>query len=512
MTTNSTTTNTTTTTANYARLILDRLDADEADHIVCTDSTRGYTAPEFAIRIRRFRRDLAQQGIGGGHLIALVAPNTTDALAIRYAAGLRGSATVLCPNADTPARLNAFLAAIDPHAVVVFDPAVAATVTDPEHRRLILVGGPDGDLRSDREPGDDEAENIAVAPSDPCVLVATGGTTGVSKASVRDVAAYLRLIDGPADPTRRQLVCTPLAYIAQTAADQTLLAGGVVFLHDTFDPRLVLEAIDHDRITHLALVEPLLVELVDCPARPGHDLSSLRAISHVGADAPPELRHRLLTALGPNVLVHVYGASEFGPACVLAGADYALDRPDLLGSAGRAIPGVEVRVVDETGTPLDPGQLGRIEVRSPGAASTYRGSRAESVRFQDDGWFRGSDFGEIDASGYLRVRGREGDRRMIDGRPTWPVDIENALSSHPAVRYAVAVPADATSFAAWVVLAPGSVIDDDELRQHLCAVGGPQFASIPVTSVPTMPVTEQGKPDRHALLHGVGVTADQPAL
>ncbi|MFC6712661.1 class I adenylate-forming enzyme family protein [Branchiibius cervicis] len=498
--------------ASHARLTLDRLDADAPDRIVCTDSTGPHTAADFATQIRRFRRALTRQGIGHGHIVALIAPNTAAAVAIRFAAGLRGAVTVLCPDADTPTRLNAFLAAIDPQTIVVFDAAVAATIADAENRRILLADGPDGIVAADDEVGEDEKENVAVAPDDHFVLVATGGTTGVSKASIRDAATYLRLINGPSDPTRRQLVCTPLAYIAQTAVDQTLLAGGVVVLHDSFDPRHVLQSIDRDRITHVALVEPLLVELVDCPQRSAHDLSSLRAIIHVGADAPPELRHRLLTALGPGVLVHVYGASEFGPACVLAGNDYSLDRPDLLGSAGRPLPGFEVRVVDESGELIGPGQIGRIEVRSPSAASGYRGSPTESDRFGADGWFHGSDFGELDAAGYLHVRGRGTDRRMIDGRPTWPVDIENPLCSHPAVRYAVAAPVDATSFAAWVVLAPGQAISDVELRRYLCAVGGPQFASVPVTSVPVIPVTEQGKPDRQTLLRGGGFSAGRLPL
>ncbi|AZG44565.1 class I adenylate-forming enzyme family protein [Gordonia insulae] len=488
----------------HAQLILDRLD-EAGDLMVCADATRRCTADEFAREIRSFRHTLAARGVKRGELVALIAPNTVTALAVRFAASLTGAVTVVCPGADSPDRLNAFLSGLDPATVVVFEAGAAADITAVAADRIWDATDPMPDLCAAEDP----AAEVSVRADDPCILVATGGTTGTSKSSIRDFAAYRHLIGGPSSPTRRQLVCTPLAYIAQTAVDQTLLAGGVVFLHDRFDPHEVLESIERDRITHIALVEPLLVELVDCPTRPDHDLSSLQAVTHVGADAPPELRHRLLTALRPGVLAHVYGASEFGPACALAGADYSLDRPDLLGSAGRALPGVEVRIVDDAGRAMDHGRLGRIEVRSPGAATAYWGARAERDRFHSDGWFRSSDFGEIDEEGYLRVRGREADRRVIDGVPLWPLDIENAMSGHPAVRYAVAAPLDSETadFAVWVVLAPGSGINEQDLRSHLVAVGGPRLADVHLQRVLTMPVTAQGKPDRRRLLSQIGVTS-----
>src|SRR6202012_6106306 len=118
-------------------------------------------------------------------------------------------------------------------------------------------------------------------------------------ASRRTFAAWLRMLAAPPQPERRQLICTPLAYIGQVFADQTLLGGGRVVLQDRFEPADVLRVIEAERITHVGLVDPLLVDLADPPDRAVRDLSSLVAASHIGAPAAANLRRRLLGQLGP---------------------------------------------------------------------------------------------------------------------------------------------------------------------------------------------------------------------
>ena len=99
----------------------------------------------------------------------------------------------------------------------------------------------------------------------------------------------------------------PLAYVSQVLADQVLIGGGTVVLCERFEPRIVLETIERERITHLGLVEPALVELIDCPDLRHRDLSSLVAITHIGADAPANLRRRLLERSGPILVAPVRG-------------------------------------------------------------------------------------------------------------------------------------------------------------------------------------------------------------
>ncbi len=121
-------------------------------------------------------------------------------------------------------------------------------------------------------------------------------------------------------------------------------------------------------------VEPQLFELMDHPDIAHRDLSSLRAITHAGASAPPTLRRRARERLGA-VLAHVYGASETGIVSALSPAEHDLARPNLFSCAGGIHPGVDVRFRRNDGTLADPGETGSIQMRFPAMAGGYRNAR-----------------------------------------------------------------------------------------------------------------------------------------
>lgn len=262
-----------------------------------------------------------------------------------------------------------------------------------------------------------------------------------------------------------------------------------------FDPAEVLRTIAAERITHLGLVEPALVELIDHPDFLSTDVSSLVAISHIGANAPANLRRRLLERAGP-VLAHPYGASEAGMISALAAPEYDLTHPELLSTAGRPLPGVEVHVQQGDGTPAGAGEPGVIVVRTPAAAEGYDVETA-SVPFID-GWYHTGDLGLLDGDGYLHVRGRQQDLRRIAGHAVLPLDVSNALCSHPHVQYAVTVPAnaDAGGFGSVVRLVPGAAVSDSDLQAFVRERYGRHLMPEVIRLRDQVPVTEQGKPHR----------------
>jgi fatty-acyl-CoA synthase len=264
-------------------------------------------------------------------------------------------------------------------------------------------------------------------------------------------------------------------------------------LREHFDAGAVLETIERERITHLCVVEPWLVELADHPDVDRRELSSLVAISHIGAAAAPSLRRRILRRLGP-VLAHPYGASEAGIVCLLAGAEYSLERPELLGTVGRPLPGAQVFVERSDGTDAAVGEPGLVAVRSTGIAAGYIVAPADSG-FRNGKYYTG-DIALFDAEGYVHLRGRAKDARRFGARTVFPVDVQDALCEHPEVRYAVAVPTE-TGFLAAVLLRSGATVGSAELRDWLATRG----EVVPETFLflDRMPVTEQGKPDRNAI-------------
>lgn len=485
---------------SYVDDIVGLLDRD-ADRVVLEDDVRTYSGGEFAALIRQLTAALSRHGVTHGRRVALVAPITATALAARYAAARLGASTVFCPDAGSPERLSIFLSRIDAKTLIVL-PETGRAAGIGGDLRMLAVGAVDGldDLLDGPSPDADEHDvRSTVSGDDECALVATGGTTGISKASIRTFDEYRRLVDLGPTPGRRQLVCTPLAYIAQTMVDTVLLGGGTVVLRDIFTPDVVIDAMEQTAVTHVALVEPLVVELVDSDRLPGADLSSVEAISHVGADAAPALRARLVDRVGRPVLVNPYGASEFGVVSALSGDDYSATSPHLA-SSGRPLPVAEVAIVDDTGQPCAVGEVGHIRVRTRAQAHGYSVAPAESG-FRDDGWFATGDDGFIDDAGYLTIRGRAADRREVDGAGWYPVDVQQALCSHGLVRYAVAVPAPdgcATAFGAAVIVDPTAAVTVALLSEFLAEIAS-QFAETPLVLVDSMPTTEQGKPHRAAI-------------
>ena len=471
------------------------------------------TGAELLAATHRYARALAGLGIGTGDIVAQYAPNRPDALAVRWATHLIDAGAVYLsapPGAERRARQ---LQQIDPRLVVVF-PQTADRLPQTT-APVAAVGAVDGvalrlDELADAQSSDPFASRSNLA--DLGTVASSGGTTGIPKSSIRDVAAWARALITPHRPERRQLVSGPEAYLSQILVAQTLIGGGTVVLRDDSEPAALLAQIEAERITDLFLVEPQLVALMDHPDVAHRDLSSLQTLTHIGASAPPTLRRRARGRLGP-VLQHTYGASEMGIVSALRPAEYDPDDPERATSAGRIVPGVEVRFRRDDGA-LDPA-AGCIEVRSPAMAHGYRNRPQEQALHFVDGWYRTFDLGRLAADGHLHILGRAADCALVEGRLVTPTGVEDTLMRLPTVRYAVVVAdlADGRRVAAvqsWAaVVADAAPVDVQACRDAVAAEhGGTVAASLVVVPVDDIPLTEQGKPDRAAI---TSPTAAPPA-
>jgi len=266
-------------------------------------------------------------------------------------------------------------------------------------------------------------------------------------------------------------------------------------LHDAYDAVATLAAIERERITHLFLVEPQLFDLVDHPDLARHDLTSLRAVTHIGSAAAPVLRRRARRRLGP-VVTHAYGASEVGIVSTLGPAGH--DRPARFRSAGPIRPGVDVRFRRSDGT-LD-AREGAVEVRSPAMARGYRSRPDEDAAHFVDGWYRTGDLARLDDDGMLCVLGRAAD--VGEPGAATPTDLQDTVCRQPGVRYAELVPDPDRG--AWVAAAeawPGAAVDVEACRVAVAAEHGPDVAAaLRFLPVERVPLTEQGKPNRRAIL------------
>jgi fatty-acyl-CoA synthase len=457
-------------------------------------------AGDLLAAIHRHARVLDGLGIGPGDLVAIYASNRPESLVVRYATHVVGAGSVYLSAPPDPAVRARMLVDFDPRLVVV-EPATAHLLPETT-APVAAVGGPVPGvaLRLDEQALAQPADPVAprARPGDLAVVVSSGGTTGVPKGSVRDVTAWAASVRVPHRPERRQLADGKLAYLTQVLVDQTLLGGGTVVLQDVVEPSLVLATIETERITDLFLVEPQLFELMDHPDVERRDLSSLRTLTHIGAAAAPVLRRRARARLGA-VIAHTYGASEMGIVSALAPSEHDLDHLDRFTSAGRIVPGVEVRF-RRPDAGLDPA-WGRIEVRSPAMASGYRHRPVEEAANFVDGWYRTGDLGHLDDEGFLHVLGRAVDCEEVDGRLVTVVGLQDTLCRLEQVRYAVVVVDLALSRRIVAAVPwPGGAIDAAACVAAVRAEHGDAVAdTLVVLPLDRVPLTEQGKPDRPAI-------------
>src|ERR1700749_714611 len=242
-----------TTFRTYVEVLLDQLEK-RADGTVLRYLDADVSGHAFSASIYRHARALATLGIGRGSLVALFAPNCPDALAIRYAANLLGAASMFLPAIASAQHRAAFLSRLQPTLLIAFAQTAHLVPAGVGPRGGHVDAGPAGS-RFDRLARVQSAlpMRCCAMPDDLAVIVSSGGSTGVPKASRRSFAVYSAMVSAPSREDRRQLVNGALAYLSQVLVDNTLLGGGTVVLKPCHHPAQTLETIEAERITDVLL-------------------------------------------------------------------------------------------------------------------------------------------------------------------------------------------------------------------------------------------------------------------
>ncbi|WP_157219379.1 AMP-binding protein [Flavisphingomonas formosensis] len=273
--------------------------------------------------------------------------------------------------------------------------------------------------------------------------VYTSGTTGRPKGAMLSHRNMLALrapgyraglpwFPGRTDTT---LAILPVAHIAGTAyALFGLYGGGRIVIGREFSPALTLELIARQHVSHMLLAPAAMRQILDHPAAGATDLSSLRVITYGASPIPEELLRRALATFGCG-FVQMYGMSEAaGGVVALSPEDHLSGIADRLRSAGRAMPGVEVAILDEAGRIAPTGGPGEILIRSAAVMPGYwRLPEATAAAITPEGWLRTGDVGRIDAEGYVYVLDRTKDMIVSGGENIYPAEVENAIFGHPDV-------------------------------------------------------------------------------
>lgn len=333
----------------------------------------------------------------------------------------------------------------------------------------------------------------------------TGGTTGKSKCAQYTMENWLACrnscyFEGEQiyEADSRCLQMAPISHGAGMALLPALFRGGCTVTQNAPDLAQWCRNVEAEQITVSALVPTLLYWLLDLPETRAHDLSSLRTICYGAAPMSPVKLERAQQQFG-NIFVQVYGSTEcLQNVAMLTKADHlTAAQSGHLASAGRIASDVEVRIVDDAGNDVTPGATGEIWIRSRATVCGYLNNPEGTAGEFADGFWKSGDLGYVDKQGFLYIVDRKKDVIITGGFNVYAVEVEAALSSHPAVAISsvVGVPHDEWGEAvhAEVVLRAGASVAAEELIEHVKLSLGRFKAPKSITFVDTLPVSAVGK-------------------
>lgn len=442
-----------------------------------------HTYGELRDQVAAMRGALVELGIGRGDRVALLCGNTVEFVVSYFACLGRGIVCVpLNPTAPAP-ELQRELSVVGARAVVLAPSAVGGwSSVDrsalPHLANVIATGGEVAQaLRFTDLITHAPAPIIDLESEDLAVMLFTSGTAGSPKAAMLshgnlqsnlDQLKQVRKLDG----TDVVYGVLPLFHIfgLNVVLAYSLMRGSSIVLVERFDPMTAVETIRDRKVTLIPGAPPLWMAFEQMPNLPKESFSLVRT-ALTGASKMPEHTTRALYERFGLLVTEGYGLTECSPVVTTTtdvDRDTALAK---IGSIGRVLPGVEVRVVDENGDDVLRGDSGEIWVRGPNVFRGYfEDPEATARALTSDGWLRTGDVAVVDDDGFLYLVDRAKDLIIVSGFNVYPAEVEEAILEHPAVAQAAVVgvehPHTGEAVRAYVVLRASQSLDEDALIDH----------------------------------------------
>ena len=311
---------------------------------------------------------------------------------------------------------------------------------------------------------------------DPINIQYTSGTTGRPKGATlshRSILNNARFVGDACAYTEEDRVCIPIPFYHCFGMVMGNLACSVfgatmVVPSPTFDPEAVLRALQDERCTSLYGVPTMFVAQLGHPGLADFDLSSMRTGIMAGSPCPTEVMRRVIDDMGMGEVTIAYGMTETSPVSTQTSTDDSVEHR--VSTVGRVLPHVESKIVDpDTGELVPRGEGGEYCTRGYHVMLGYWNDPEKTADAIDaDGWMHSGDLATMDDDGYVNIVGRIKDMIIRGGENIYPREIEEFLCSHPAIADAqvIGVPDEkyGEELMAWVQLAPGGELTEDELR------------------------------------------------
>ncbi len=441
------------------------------DRVGLVDASTGerFTYATLDDRANRMARLLARQGVTNGSRVAVVSRNRPAFVDLFFGCGKTGGVLAPVSHRLAPPEQVELLDRIDPDLLVVEYPFLepvreALARSDSAMAESVMVLPPrESDPGEETVPDSDEWENLLAArptdPSpvdraplaldDPCLFLHTGGSTGTPKETVITHGNVLwNSINTITAWGLREDDITPMVFPMFHTGGWNVITvplwhmGGTVLIAREVTPQDVLRQISAERATVLVAVPAVLRAMTEAEEWAETDLSSLRFVKSGGGPC----RDAVLESWWDRgvELSQGYGLTECGPNNFAMPDGWPREKA---GSVGVPAMHVDARIVNTDGDPVEPGEIGELELASPHAAAEYWEDPVETEAAfgptrEDDagGWVSTGDLVRRDAAGYYYIEGRKKNMFVSGGENVYPAEVENAIADHPGVREVVVVP------------------------------------------------------------------------
>lgn len=428
---------------------------------------------ELAARTRRMAGRLQADGIGCGDVVALLMKNSAAFIELSLAISHVG-AIALPINFRLGREEVAYILDHAQARVVFVDEELAASVGDA--RKVVVDAGAQQDSGLLAGDAAEVAQPCFLEPAAVYRLMYTSGTTDRPKGVVLTYQNYYwKCLDHIAvlglDADTRLLVVGPLYHVGafDLPGLAVLITGGMLAVQRDFEPAQALDAIQAERLTGAWLAPVMLSRLLSLPQRGQYDVSSLQWVIGGGERTPAERIRSFASLFAKARYIDAYGLTETCSGDTFMEAGRELEK---IGSTGRAVPHVEIAILDDDGNPLPAEQVGEICLRGPKVTGGYWRDPARTAASFHDSWFRTGDVGYLDAEGFLYLTDRKKDMVISGGENIASSEVERVLYEHPGIEEAavVGLPDErwGERVVAVVVLRPGATLDLAGLQAH-CA-------------------------------------------
>ncbi len=436
--------------------------------------------------------NLRKEGVAPGGRVGVLLPNSIAFALAYYGTQRAGAVTVVLDARLKGKELAGVLRDADLQLLVTHQKLAAdAREAMGEAKNIPLwIAEGDGAERFERRlEGGGDFTPAPRAPGDDALILYTSGTTGEPKGVVLtavNLAQFPRVMAAMHQTSAETIwgCILPMSHISGPIyLNEIVDKGSRMVIFDQFNPVTLLEGIQKHRVTVFHGVPIIFQLLLNLPNLKSYDTSTVELAGMMGTTVPLALMRGFKSAQPHVKVIQGYGLTETSPLITLT-EPHAAD--EKMASIGRAVPGIEVKIVGDDGREAPEGEAGEIVTRGPHVMKGYfRRVQATAERIRG-GWFHTGDIGRKDADGYYYHLGRKDDMIITGGLNVYPAEVENMLAEHPAVAEAIVFPiADPKRghvIGAAVIPRPGQKPAEKELlaflRSNLASFKVPQKIAI----------------------------------